>query len=148
MMMFHPAAVRVADDLSPAEEWLALWQVPVANGVATLYKATDLLGISGREYTPVQWTVGEVVACIDWEPHPYCGNGLHLGPTMQASLSYRGGYLWSSRIFRVEVEVAKMVVVADHYLIRSDKCKVPSCRVVSEVPDFREKLDHKSSYRF
>jgi hypothetical protein len=113
-------------DLSDPQQWCDYHGVTVADGVATVYKATDDNYQTGHQFhdQPTSYAPGSTPAAADWQATPYCGNGLHFGPTPGHAQAYRRD---ATRYLQVGVRLEEMVPIVDSGSVA--KCKAP--RVVT-----------------
>lgn len=120
--------IKEKEDPSSAAEWAEFHGVTVKDGRAVLYKAVGEDFITGADYgTPVEWVIGQEVACKDWAPTRECGHGLHLSPTPGIALAYKSDV---THFLECEVDLDVMVPLPG---VAAPKCKAPRVMVVREV---------------
>ena len=109
-VLIDHTAVGFADP----QAWCDYHGVPVADGIATVYKAVGPTWLSGygTSYAP-----GSTPSAPDWHPRPECGNGLHFSPSPAHAQEYCAG--GEARYLRVGVAVDQLVPLGD-------KCKAPA----------------------
>lgn len=161
MKMARPPVAIRARWAPDARDWCDAWELKYNTaGNVLLYKATNRHLTTGDEYARrVEWRVGETVTCVDWNPAPICGGGLHLCPTIRLAASYR----YQDPILRylqVEVAIEDIVPIPStsrpyqwdrpyggHPMFsrdQVDKCKVRSCRVVTLVDGYGNPITDES----
>ncbi len=114
-------------DLTEPLEWAEYHGVTIKDGRLLVYKAvnSNLLSDHGFAYP-----IGETVQAADWDPTPFCGYGLHFGPTPRHALTYhrnRGDV----RFLLCAVPVDATVGIDEPRQVA--KCKAQKCEVLYEV---------------
>ena len=115
-------------DLTDPATWADYEGVHVRDGVAVVYKATSPELMAGQRNTPTHYAIGSTVVAGDWDPAPWCGNGLHFSPHPRlAAANYQGHEPRDQvRYLACEIDITDAVPLGD-------KIKSESCRVLHEV---------------
>jgi hypothetical protein len=117
-------------ELDTLKAWVGYYGLSTADGRVTVYKLVSDDLVSGHGTT---YPVGEEVACDDWAPGAFCGNGLHFSPRPFMARAY----FWEGTRF------LECTVAAKDVVLLGDKLKAPSCRVVREVDEDGEPLPER-----
>ena len=115
-------------DLTDPATWADYEGVNVRDGVAVVYKATSPELIAGQGNTPTHYAIGSTVVAGDWDPGPWCGNGLHFSPHPRLAAEYYQGHEPRDQVryLACEIDITDTVPLGD-------KIKSESCRVLHEV---------------
>ena len=109
---------RVPPVLSPSD-WCERYDIPVVDGVVTLYKYvnSDFKSFRGGDYTP-----GTIPVASDWDGGKQeCGGGLHFCPTPGHARGYQNG----AKYVACPVSLADIAVHPDPQY--PDKIKARGC---------------------
>ena len=115
-------------DLTDPATWADYEGVNVRDGVAVVYKATSPELMAGQRNTPTHYAIGSTVVAGDWDPGPWCGNGLHFSPHPRLAAEYYHGHEPRDQVryLACEIDITDAVPLGD-------KIKSESCRVLHEV---------------
>jgi hypothetical protein len=115
-------------DLTDPATWADYEGVNVRDGVAVVYKATSPELMAGQGNTPTHYAIGSTVVAGDWDPGPWCGNGLHFSPHPRLAAEYYQGHEPRDQVryLACEIDITDAVPLGD-------KIKSESCRVLHEV---------------
>ena len=108
-----------------AAEWCAWHDVPVTDGIATLYKAVNDSWTTDRG---VDYSPGATPEAPDWEPDGECGGGLHFSPTPVQASAY---FMSATRFVEVGVRVDELSPILGGTAKAKAKRVVVGCREVT-----------------
>lgn len=122
-------------DLTDLADWTAYHGIEIMGEGAIVYKAVDADLRSERGFA---YPIGETVSCLDWDPEPVCGGGLHFSPSPTQAHSY---YKEASKFIRCVVPLSDTTVISGTATHLTPKLKARTARILCEVDVYGQEIN-------